>query len=209
MLNSIFIFFLAMACMTTTMSSCVSKATEQKAAVTAKDLSADTGMIPKDTVMASTVQLTRNGLLLHNNKKFSGYVAGLYRGGKIKQVSSVYEGMLHGISRSYFENGALQEVRQYKENQSTGRHYGYWPNGNMQFDYLYFRDQKIGDMKRWYDNGKPYLFLHYKNDKEEGLQQGWRDNGKLFINYVVKDGHRYGLQESMLCYKLNEGNIIK
>jgi antitoxin component YwqK of YwqJK toxin-antitoxin module len=174
-----------------------------------QDLWVDTAMIPRDTVQQAAVQSTRNGLILLNNNKFSGYVATTYPDKRYRTITSVYEGMIHGIFRSYYENGALHEVRQYKQNLSTGKHYGFWTNGNKQFDYVYFHDRKIGYMKRWYENGKPYLFLNYKEDKEEGLQQGWRENGKLFINYIAKEGYRYGLQETMLCYKLNEGNIIK
>jgi antitoxin component YwqK of YwqJK toxin-antitoxin module len=189
--------------------SCKQKTAATKPVITQADLWVDTGMVPRDTVLNTEVQSTRNGLILLNSKKFSGYVADLYPDKKFRTITSVYEGMIHGMFRSYYENGALHEVRQYKENVSTGKHYGLWANGNKQFDYVYFRDRKIGYMNRWYENGKPYLFLNYKDDKEEGLQQGWRENGKLFINYVAKDGYRYGLQETMLCYKLNEGNIIK
>lgn len=189
--------------------SCKQKISDQQPVITERDFFVDTGLVPKDTVLNTAVQLTKNGLLLLDNKKFSGYVASFYPNKKIKSISSFYEGVLHGISRSYYENGVLRDARQYKENLSTGKHYGYWQNGNKQFDYLYLRDKKIAYMNRWYENGKPYLFLNYKDDKEDGLQQGWRENGKLFINYVAKQGHRYGLQETMLCYKLNEGNIIK
>lgn len=199
-----------MACMACAAPSCRMPATPAgTGSITAADLAVDTNSIPKDTVQANDVQHTRNGLVLYNNRAFSGYVVTLYPNRKIHTIASVYNGMAHGNFRSYYEDGHVHEVRQYKENLSTGKHFGYWPNGKQQFDYLYYRDRKIGYMKRWYETGKPYLFLNYKNDREEGLQQGWRENGKLFINYVAKDGFRYGLQETMLCYKLNEGNIIK
>lgn len=173
------------------------------------DFLVDTRMIPEDTLSWADVRSTRNGLIMYGDQKFSGYVRAAYPDKKTKSITSVYNGMLHGIFRSYYENGLAHEVRQYKNNSSTGKHAGFWPNGNKQFDYVYLQDRKVGYMNRWYPNGKPYLFLNYKDDKEEGLQQGWRENGKLFINYVAKDGHRYGLQETMLCYKLNEGNIIR
>ena len=188
---------------------CQDKLPPTETVVTAQDLWVDTGMVARDTVLYSALRSTSNGLLLKDNRKFSGYAVTFYPNKKIKTISSVYEGMMHCMFRSYYESGALHEARQFKENLNTGKHCGYWPNGNKQFDYVYYRDKKIGYLNRWYENGKPYLFLHYKEDKEEGLQQGWRENGKLFINYVAKDGFRYGLQETMLCYKLNEGNIVR
>lgn len=191
------------------MQACSSEVKPAEPFITDKDFFADTSLVPKDTVAASTTQTTRDGLVMLNGKKFSGYIATRYPSKKIHTVASVYEGMAHGASRSYYENGALSDVRHFKDNLNTGKQYGYWPNGKQQFEYTYYRDKKAGMMKRWYENGKPYLSLHYTNDREEGLQQAWRENGKLFINYVAKDGFRYGLQETMLCYKLDKGEIIK
>ncbi len=188
--------------------SCRNEYADIKPVITHKDLWVDTSVIPKDTVAADVIYENGNGIFMLGDKKFSGYIKTVYPDKKINSCTSVYDGMMHGIYRSYYENGQLHEIRQYKENLSTGRHYGFWKNGNKQFDYLYYRDKKVGFMNRWYEDGKPYMFLNYADDKEEGVQRGWRTNGKLFINYIAKDGFKYGLQETMLCYKLDAGKIV-
>ena len=176
--------------------------------VTAKDLFVDTTIIPRDTVLETNAAFSyKNGLFYFNQRLYSGIALVANSDKTIKAFCSVYNGMRHGIYRSYYSNGRLFEVRQYKNDLATGRHFGYFDNGNMQFDYLYFEEQKVGHFKKWYRTGKPYLFANYKDDAEDGLQQGWRPNGKLFLNYVAKDGRTYGLQETMLCYTLTDEEL--
>lgn len=210
MFSSHYIRASALACLLLFLQACRNEAKPvQTVVVTEKDFYADTSLVPNDTLPVSAVQATREGLYLYQNRKFSGYLISYYANKRPHTIASIYNGMTHGAVRSYYENGSLQEVRRFKENLNTGKQYGYWPNGKQKFEYVYYRDKKAGEMKRWYESGKPYLALHYSDDKEEGLQQGWRENGKLFINYVAKDGYRYGLQETMLCYKLDKGEVIK
>ncbi len=195
----------AIACCCMTISSCqhIQLETHDPASVV-KDYTIDNANIPYDTLLISDKKISlNNGIYFAENKKYSGIIKELYTDGKVKTYSSIFQGKLHGLYKSFYPDGSPFEVRQYKNNLSTGRHYGYWPAGHkLKFDYNYFEEKREGLQKKWYKNGKPYLFANFKNDHEEGLQQGWRENGKLFLNYVVKDGHSYGLQQSALCYTL-------
>lgn len=169
-----------------------------------KNYAIDTTVIPKDTLNMHNPKMSFvNGLYYLEGKKYSGILAQSYPNGNPKSYSSIWEGMLHGAYRSFYENGKPFEVRHYKNNLSTGRHYGYWAeSGKMKFDFNYYEEKREGTQKKWYKSGKPLVFMHCENDHEVGLQQAWRENGKLYVNYVAKDGHIYGLQQTELCYKL-------
>ena len=169
-----------------------------------------TTCIPHDTVIMPNNKLSYvNNIYFKEGKKFSGIIEEFYSNGIMKKQFSIYQGMLYGIYKSYFEDGKPWEIRNYKNNLSTGKHYGFWAeSGNRKFEYNYYEEKMEGLQKKWYKSGKPYLFLNYSNDREDGLQQGWRENGKLYLNYVAKDGYRYGLQKAALCYTLREGKII-
>lgn len=168
----------------------------------------DTSHIPAVTINITSKALKKeNGIYLLNERPFSGHVLEYYKGKKIKSITPVYNGMLHGITRTFYSDGKLKDARSYRENKSYGRHYGFWENGKLKFDFTYYNNKLEGEQKQWYENGQLYLRLHYKNDSETGMQQGWRQNGKLFANYEVKDGIRYGLQKSYLCYTLKNEQI--
>lgn len=188
-------------CLFVAMSSCHRAG---KTAQPLKNYAIDTTHIPKDTLDISHEKIALvNGFYCVAGQKYSGILRQLYPNGKVKSYRSIWEGMLHGTYRSFYENGQVFEVRQYKNNLSTGRHYGYWAeSGKMKFDFSYYEDKREGKQKKWYKSGKPLIVLNYEDDHEVGLQQAWRENGKLYVNYVVKDGYMYGLQQTALCYKL-------
>jgi antitoxin component YwqK of YwqJK toxin-antitoxin module len=170
------------------------------------DFTIDTTLIPHDTVFVHDKMLAlENGIYWYSNKKYAGIIKELYPNGKLKKQFSVYQGMLHGTYKSFYENEKPWEIRSYKNNLSTGKHYGFWvETGKPKFEYTYYEERKEGLQRKWYINGSPFLALNYVNDHEEGLQKGWRENGKPFLNYEVKDGFVYGLQKAALCYSLKD-----
>ncbi len=193
-----------------TMNSCNHFQQQSNIADINKNYFVDISGIPTDTVLVSNKKLSFiNNFYFFEGKKFSGIVVDSYLNGRIKKQISIYNGMLHGTYKSYYEDGKPWEIRTYKNNLSTGKHYGFWPkSGKLHFEYNYFEEKMEGLQKKWYKSGKPYLSLTYLNDREEGLQQGWRENGKPYLNYVAKEGYRYGLQKAALCYSLR-GERIK
>jgi len=186
--------------------SCSNSTNQASEPILVKDYTVDTSGIPRDTILASDKELSLvNGVYQYKKQPFSGIVKEAYSNKKVKKQISVFNGMLHGRYKSYYEDGKPWEIRSYKNNLSTGKHYGYWAvSGHPHFEYNYFEEKMEGMQKKWYQSGKPFLFLNYADDKEDGLQQGWRENGKLYLNYVAKDGRRYGLQKAALCYTLRD-----
>jgi antitoxin component YwqK of YwqJK toxin-antitoxin module len=168
----------------------------------------DTSQIPTDTISSrDSILRLDNGIYFYNNKPFSGFIKEVYENEALKSIGSYYQGMQHGITRTFYRNGKARDSRSYKENVGYGRHVGYWENGNMKFDFTYYFDRREGIQKQWYKSGSPYAFLNFRGDREHGMQHAWRENGKPYINYEAKDGIRYGLQKSALCYTLKDEEV--
>ncbi|UZR98958.1 toxin-antitoxin system YwqK family antitoxin [Chondrinema litorale] len=174
------------------------------------DFTVDISAIPHDTIAFSNTELTYvNGKYLLRNKPYSGIVYKVLKGYSIKTYSSVLNGQLHGIYRSFYASGSPYEVRSYRNGLATGRHLGFWENtGNLKFEYNYFDQKKEGIQRNWYSTGDLAYSYSYKNDKLEGLQQAWRQNRSLYRNFIVKNGIRYGLQKSKTCYELYNEKVI-
>ena len=86
-----------------------------------------TTCIPHDTVIMPNNKLSYvNNIYFKEGKKFSGIIEEFYSNGIMKKQFSIYQGMLYGIYKSYFEDGKPWEIRNYKNNLSTGKHYGFW-----------------------------------------------------------------------------------
>ncbi|MBU3011417.1 hypothetical protein KO506_08385 [Polaribacter vadi] len=165
--------------------------------------------IPKDTIdfKNPNVSLT-NGIYYLNDKKYSGIIYKEQKGFKVKTYSSVFNGKLNGIYRSFYANGNPFEIRSYKENVSVGNHFGYWKDSKkLKFSYNYQNNKKEGFQKSWYSNGNIAFIYNYKNDKQDGFQKAWRLNGSLYRNFQVKNGIRYGLQRSKSCYEVENEEI--
>ena len=168
----------------------------------------DTSFVPMTKVLRNDKNLyLENGIYYLSQTTFSGYIIDSNLSGSVQSIGSYYNGMQHGLTKTFYANGKPRDCRSYRNNIAYGRHFGYWENGNMKFDFTYLNDKREGVQKQWYESGRPYAFLTFKDDKEVGLQKAWRENGKLYINYEVKDGIRYGLQKTALCYTLRDGKI--
>ena len=168
----------------------------------------DVSQIPNDTIFQnhSTLSL-QNGVYYIGSKPYSGFIKDVYETDTLKSISSYFQGLDQGTTKTFFPNGALETERNYKNGLAYGQHLGYWKNGNRKFDFKYFNDKREGLQKQWYESGSKYYELSFTDDQEKGTQKAWRENGKPYINYEVKDGVRYGLQKSALCYTLKNEKL--
>jgi antitoxin component YwqK of YwqJK toxin-antitoxin module len=187
---------------------CLSCTVKKEGTVSAVFEKVDTSQIPMDTVSSIDSMLSLdNGIYYYSNKPFSGFIKEVYENRVLKSIGSYYQGMQHGLTKTFYPNGSTRDTRSYKENIGYGQHFGHWENGNMKFDFTYYFDKREGIQKQWYKSGSPYAFLNFKDDREHGMQHAWRENGKPYINYEAKEGFRYGLQKSALCYTLKDEQV--
>lgn len=75
-----------------------------------------------------------------------------YTGVFIKKYKN---GLLHGETKSYFENGDLLVTRFYVNGKPEGTHKDYYENGNLKSEVTYEDGKMITPVKFYKENGEP------------------------------------------------------
>lgn len=165
---------------------------------------------PLIKVEANNVGFSHNqGVLLYENKPFSGTQFLLFANQDTAKVSTFVAGKEHGWSKTWYEDGRLAEERYYEKGKKEGTHRAWWPDGKLRFEYHFKNDEHHGEQKDWFPDGKLAEVFHYVNGHEEGKQQMWFDDGSLKANYVIKDGRRFGLPGVKNCVSVVENNTFR
>jgi antitoxin component YwqK of YwqJK toxin-antitoxin module len=151
----------------------------------------------------------KQGLLLLENKPFSGVQYLLFANQDTAKSLTYIEGKEQGWSKIWYEGGRLAEVRYYEKGKKENIHRAWWPDGKLRFEYHFKNDEHHGQQKDWFLNGKLAEVFNYENGHEEGQQQMWFDDGSLKANYVIKEGRRFGLPGVKNCISVVENNIFR
>ncbi len=148
-----------------------------------------------------------NGVLLYQDKPYSGIVNELYSDRNFKTKSEYLEGERSGYYKGWYSDGSKQFDRYYKKGLKVGIHIGWYKNNQKMFEF-HFNDsgEYNGSVKEWYVNGILSSSFNYTNGIEEGSQQMWQPNGKIRANYVARNGERFGLIGLKKCYSVNTKN---
>ncbi len=152
----------------------------------------------------------QNGLLLLNNKPFSGKLFALFpTTNDTSSIENYLNGKEHGEWLRFYESKKLREKRYFVNGQKTGIYLTWWENGNKQMDYQFVNDEYEGTCREWNEKGMLNKEMNYKKGHEDGRQQWWYDNGKIKANYVIKDGRRYGLLGTKNCINVSDSIFKK
>jgi antitoxin component YwqK of YwqJK toxin-antitoxin module len=165
---------------------------------------------PLEKVEANAAAFSLNqGILLYENKPFSGIQYLLFANQDTAKVSTYIVGKEQGWSKIWYEDGRLAEERYYEKGKRENIHRAWWPDGKLRFEYHFKNDEHHGQQKDWFLNGKLAEVFNYENGHEEGQQQMWFDDGSLKANYVIKEGRRFGLPGVKNCISVVENNIFR
>jgi len=94
------------------LNSCDRKDPSDKTAVRAFNYSIDTSKIPTETISFQNTDVSFiNRLYYAEDKVFSSIVFKQIKGYNVKTYSSVFNGMLHGTYKSFYENGEPYKAR--------------------------------------------------------------------------------------------------
>lgn len=152
-----------------------------------------------------------NGVLLYNDKPFSGKLVSYFNNNQLQFQTQYVNGKKEGTEQHWFNNGSLAQERFYTKGKKTGIHRGFWNNGNLKFVY-HFNNKGAynGSVKEWFKQGQLYKAFNYTNGKENGKQRLWEIDGSVRANYEVVNGERFGLIGLKKCYTVTEGsNVVK
>lgn len=166
--------------------------------------------IPDTMVEASLVQYNRQtSVWSYNDRPFSGYVINHYPNQALKEKTGILNGRKENQAMSWYEDGQLKQVSTYYQ----GKLHGPKKRWSVDSAYVlvshlnYYLGKPHGEQKQWYPTGELFKRLNLNMGKEEGIQQAYRTNGALFANYEAKNGRIFGLKRASLCFSLEDENI--
>jgi antitoxin component YwqK of YwqJK toxin-antitoxin module len=141
-----------------------------------------------------------NGLMLLNDKPFTGMLFTLYPGIRdTLEINAYLEGAEHGIWKRFYPDGKLELQREFDRGKKTGEFSAFWQNRNRKLRYKFVNDEYQGLCQEWNPSGGLIKEMTYAKGHEEGPQKMFYDNGKVRSNYTVINGRRYGLLGTKNC----------
>jgi hypothetical protein len=168
--------------------------------------------IPNTEVPMSTLSFERQGGLHKlDTNLFSGYGVDYYPSGKLKSKTAFANGEKQGLAVVYFEDGHLKSQAFYHRNKLHGekKNWAGTAHHHLMASRTYQLGLAHGEHTKWYGNGQVFKIMRYHMGKEKGLQQAFLENGTLYANYEAKNGRSFGLKKSMLCFEVNEEEVVK
>jgi antitoxin component YwqK of YwqJK toxin-antitoxin module len=130
----------------------------------------------------------------YKDKRFSGYITGLYPNKDTCLVMGYLNGLQEGYTRKWYPGKKLMEERFYIQGGKEGTHKGWWENGKPKFVYHFANDEFEGQVTEWFSSGKLFRVFNEKM---------WWDNGAIRANYVIVNGEKFGLSGQKLCINKN------
>ena len=108
--------------------------------------------------------------------------------------SEFKEGILDGVSKSYYKNTKLEMEGSYTEGRKNGVFKEYYENGKIKSEINYSYDLKEGLAKTYYSNGNVEAEGNFENGEEIGTTRVYYENGKLkeeipYTNGVINGHH--------------------
>jgi MORN repeat variant len=171
------------------------------APVTPPPVHSSFALLPADDSLLTN----RNGLLLHQNKPFSGTLFLLFPNTTdTAEITNYLDGKEHGEWRKYHASGKLKSKRYFATGEKTGHFVTWWENGQQQMEYNFVNGEYEGTCKEWNEKGFLNKIMNYRKGQEDGSQQWWYDNGKIKANYVIKNGRRFGLLGTKNCINVSD-----
>jgi antitoxin component YwqK of YwqJK toxin-antitoxin module len=151
-----------------------------------------------------------NGIILLNNKLFSGTIVTMYPNLKdTAAITSYYEGKENGVWKKFYAAGKVKEIRTFDKGKKVGDFTTWWENGKKQQHYFFVNDEYEGLCSEWNSDGVLTKEMNYKMGHEDGRQKNYYDNGKIRSNYTILNGRRYGLLGTKNCVNVSDSIFNK
>ena len=128
-------------------------------------------------------------LVYYKKGKRNGKNIEYYGDGKIRFIEMYSDGVLHGVSREFYENGRYKTELYFKNGKRNGRYREYYENGKLKEDKIYVDGVLDGRARMFYENGKMAIDIEYDNDELVNLY------------CLSKRGRRYNMRAQIKDFK--------
>jgi len=139
----------------------------------------------------------RDGLLIdpNTNKPFTGNLEVLnndWGNDSVEFSKNYFEGVLHGLEKSYYKSGVLRSVGKFNMGLLEGDVIGYREDGSVYVVGHYFNGVKDGNILYLYPDGSRQIEMYYDKGKLQGVVKTWYENGNLMKEEPYEKGLLHG-----------------
>jgi antitoxin component YwqK of YwqJK toxin-antitoxin module len=120
------------------------------------------------------------------------------KSGQIKNIVSHFNGVLNGLSTSYYKSGQIKLEQHYVNGEELGLSRGWHENGSLMYETIEYRIEmgvyrSYRHSKQWNENGFMYSEWATLNGISHGINRSYYDDGnKMFEGFFV-EGEEVGI----------------
>jgi antitoxin component YwqK of YwqJK toxin-antitoxin module len=119
---------------------------------------------------------------------FTGIMADYHPGGEPLAKCEVSNGLLNGLSETWYTNGQLQVREHFKHGISDGLREKWYENGSRLSQANIVEGKVIGTFQSWHENGQLSEQINMKDGQADGTAFAYYPSGFLKAETSVHDG---------------------
>lgn len=167
------------------------------------------------TIFEDNVPVAKGKLVNNDKKNLQGEWTFFNGFGDPLHINNYKNGVLQGITKSYYYTGVLKEEGVWENGKLNGHASEYYSNGLMKTNGVYVNSKKENNYTEYYNNGSKALEETYKNGDRNGPSTIYYESGSPHyqINYVdnevdglVKEFYKDGNVYSTVMLKKGKSN---
>jgi antitoxin component YwqK of YwqJK toxin-antitoxin module len=119
---------------------------------------------------------------------FTGFMIDHYSGGALLSRCQVSNGLLNGVSESWYTNGQMQVREHFKDGVSHGLREKWHEDGHRLSQATIVDGKVTGTFRSWHDSGQLSEQIEMKLGKPDGIAWAWYPSGFVKAETMVRDG---------------------
>ncbi len=151
---------------------------------------------PAAKITTPAPQTTRRDLVQTNGRwyrngetnPFTGWMVDYYPGGAQLSHCQISNGLLNGVSETWYTNGRMQVREHFKDGISHGLREKWHENGPRLSQAMIVEGKVTGAFQSWYDNGQLAEEIYMKLGLADGTAWAYYRSGFLKAETTVHDG---------------------
>lgn len=144
--------------------------------------------VPGELPRAALVLKDGRLCLKDSGQPFTGTVFEQTGSGQRLSELTVREGILHGVSKGWFDSGAQEVEEHFVDGKSSGVRKRWHANGRLKSEAAIVNGELHGLYTEWHDDGSMAARMNMVHGKGEGLCEAWHRGGALKAKVILAAG---------------------
>ncbi len=149
-----------------------------------------------DATKIPVPEISRRDLVLRDGRWYrnsqtnpaAGWMVDSYPNGTPLLRAAISNGLLEGLSESWYTNGQIQVREHFKAGVSDGLREKWYENGRKMSQALIVAGKITGPFQRWHDNGQLAEQIQMNHGQPDGIAWAYYPSGFIKAQTKVRDG---------------------